>query len=51
MCEKCAPLDSKIEHYQKLLFGIGDQLTIDRIKSLIADLQAQKAELHPKQEQ
>jgi hypothetical protein len=51
MCEKCAPLDQKIEHYQKLLLGIGDQLTIDRIKQLIADLQVQKATLHPEQNQ
>jgi hypothetical protein len=51
MCDKCAGLDKKIEHYQKLLLGIGDQLTIDRIKSLIADLQAQKAALHPEQKQ
>ena len=47
MCDKCEKLDQKIEHYQKLLFGIGDQLTIDRIKSLIADLQARRAALHP----
>jgi hypothetical protein len=51
MCEKCEQLDKKIEHYQKLLLGIGDQLTVDRIKSLIADLQAQKATLHPEQTQ
>ena len=51
MCDKCAPLDKKIEHYQKLLLGIADQLTVDRIKSLIADLQAQKAALHPEQKQ
>jgi len=31
--------------------GIADQLTVDRIKSLIADLQAQKAALHPEQKQ
>jgi hypothetical protein len=47
MCDKCAPLDQKIEHYRKLLLGIGDQLTIDRIKELISDLQAQKVALHP----
>jgi hypothetical protein len=41
-CDKFAPLDKKIEHYQKLLLGIADQLTVDRIESLIADLQAQK---------
>jgi hypothetical protein len=51
MCDKCEELDKKIEHYQKLLLGIGDQLTVDRIKSLIADLQAQKAALHPEQKQ
>jgi hypothetical protein len=51
MCDKCEQLDKKIEHYQKLLLGIGDQLTVDRIKSLIADLQAQKAALHPEQKQ
>jgi hypothetical protein len=51
MCDKCEQLDKKIEHYQKLLLGIGDQLTVDRIKSLIADLQTQKAALHPEQKQ
>jgi hypothetical protein len=51
MCEKCEHLDKKIEHYQKLLLGIVDQLTVDGIKSLIADLQAQKAALHPEQNQ
>jgi hypothetical protein len=51
MCDKCERLDSKIEHYQKLLLGIGDQLTVDRIKSLIADLQARKAAVHPEQKQ
>jgi hypothetical protein len=51
MCDKCAPLDKKIEHYQKLFLGIDDHATIDGIKSLIADLQAQKAVLHPEQKQ
>jgi hypothetical protein len=51
MCDKCEQLDKKIEHYQKLLLGIADQLTVDRIKSLIADLQAQKTVLHPEQKQ
>jgi hypothetical protein len=51
MCEKCEQLDKKIGHYQKLLFGVSDQLTVDRIKSLIADLHAQKVVLHPEQKQ
>jgi hypothetical protein len=51
MCDKCEQLDKKIEHYQKLLLGIRDQLTVDGIKSLIADLRAQKAVLHPEQKE
>jgi hypothetical protein len=51
MCDKCEQLDKRIEHHQKLLLGIADQLTVDRIKSLIEDLQAQKASLHPEQKQ
>ena len=51
MCDKCAPLDKKIEHYQRLLLGIADQLTVDRIKSLIADIRTQKETLHSEQKQ
>ncbi len=51
MCEKCAELDKKIEHYGRMLLSIGDQITVERIEALIADLQAQKATLHPKQKQ
>jgi hypothetical protein len=50
MCEKCEQLYKKIEHYQKLLLGIADQPTVARIKSLIADLRAQKAALHPEKQ-
>jgi len=31
--------------------SIGDQVTVDRIKVLIGDLQAQKAALHPEPKQ
>ena len=51
MCNKCTELDNKIEHYRRILLAIGDQITDDRIKSLIADLQAQKTTLHPEQKQ
>jgi hypothetical protein len=47
MCDKCVEVDKKIEHYRRILLSMGDPLTVDRIKSLIADLQAQKATLHP----
>jgi hypothetical protein len=51
MCEKCTDIDNTIERYRRILLAIGDQLTIDRTKEMIADLQAQKAALHPEQAQ
>jgi hypothetical protein len=50
MCERCAKLDAKIEHYQRLSSKLTDQPTLDGIKELIARMKAEKAALHPKQE-
>jgi hypothetical protein len=47
MCEKCDGIDKKIERYQSIRSQIADQITVDRIKELIAEMQAQKAALHP----
>ena len=49
MCEKCNNIDKTIERYRRILLAIGDQLTIDRTKEMIADLEARKAALHPEQ--
>jgi hypothetical protein len=49
MSGKRAELDKKIDHYRQMLLSIGDQITVERIEVLIADLQAQKATLHPEQ--
>jgi hypothetical protein len=51
MCEKCVELDSKIEHYQRMASRISDQAMLAGIKELIERMQAQKAALHPEQEQ
>ena len=51
MCDKCADLDSKIEHYRLMASRMTDQAFLDGIKQLIERMQAQKVELHPKQEQ
>jgi hypothetical protein len=51
MCDKCAELDKKIEHYRLIPLSIGDQITVERIEALIEDLRAQKATLHPEQKQ
>jgi hypothetical protein len=50
MCEKCEELDDKIEHYRRIAASINDQLTIDRIRELVATLEAEKAALHPEQQ-
>jgi hypothetical protein len=50
MCDKCAELDGRIEHYRRIAASISDQLTITRIKELVAKLETQKAELHPEQQ-
>ena len=47
MCEKRVEIDKTIERYRQIERSIMDQLTVDRTKELIADLEAQKAALHP----
>jgi hypothetical protein len=47
MCDKCAVLDKKIDHYEQILISIGDRVTVERLHAMIADLQAQKVVLHP----
>jgi hypothetical protein len=49
MCEQCVEIDKKIDHYRSLSSGITDQATLDGIKKLIEQMQAQKAALHPEQ--
>ena len=47
MCDKCAELEKKIEHYERIRSSINDQLTVDRIKELVERMRTQKAALHP----
>jgi hypothetical protein len=47
MCDKCVEIDGRIEHYQRLAFGITDRPTLDGIKKLIEGLETKKAALHP----
>jgi hypothetical protein len=51
MCEKCAELDERIERYRRVSSSITDQLTIDRIKGLMEELQVEKAAFHPEKEE
>jgi hypothetical protein len=49
MCEKCVEIDKTIERYRQIKRSIMDQLTVDRTKELIDDLEAQKAALYLKE--
>ena len=51
MCDKCVEIDEKIKRFENIMRSISDQPTIDGAKRLIAELQAQKAVLHPQREQ
>jgi hypothetical protein len=46
MCERCDRLDEKIQHYGKVISAMTDQLTIERIATLVLEMQTQKAALH-----
>ena len=49
MCDRCDELDAKIEHYRKLVSLVMDPLTTERAAILIAEIEDQKAALHPGQ--
>jgi len=51
MCKRCSELDDKIQHYQRISTHLTDQLTLDGIAGLIKQMLAEKATLHPEQEQ
>jgi hypothetical protein len=51
MCDKCIQLDKEIEHYERLASGMADELTLERIRESVQKMRAQKAALHPDEEQ
>ena len=44
MCEKCVDIDKRTEHYRRICASISDELTIDRIRELIQNLEAEKGQ-------
>jgi hypothetical protein len=50
MC-KCDELDRKIEHYRKLAPDISDPLTLEGIADMIREMEAQKVQFHPEEEE
>jgi hypothetical protein len=49
LCAISAPNSTKRSSITGECCSIGDQITIERIEALIADLKTQKATLHPEQ--
>ena len=47
MCDKCDEIDKTIERYRQIKERIADQALVDRARELIAELEADKAALHP----
>jgi hypothetical protein len=47
MCEKCVEIDKNVERYRSILRSIRDEATVEGAEKLIADLETQKAALHP----
>jgi hypothetical protein len=47
MCDKCTEIDNTVERYRRILLAISDQVTVDRTKELIGELEARKVALHP----
>lgn len=48
MCDACGRLEEKIAHYKRVMSAMTDQLTVERIAALVAEIEAQKIALHPK---
>jgi hypothetical protein len=50
MCEKCAEIDKKIDHYRWLAVYVNDERTAKGINELIQQYEAGKRALHPEQQ-
>ena len=47
MCHKCVEIDKRIAHLNEVAGRLADTQTLQGLHSLIADLDARKAALHP----
>jgi hypothetical protein len=46
MCEQCVEIDRTIERYRQVQRSISNELTIDRAKEVIVELELKKSEIH-----
>lgn len=47
MCSQCEEIDAKIKRLRDIATRLLDQQTLEGIAGLVAELEAQKAALHP----
>jgi hypothetical protein len=47
MCERCKAIDIEVRNFKRLHAQADDQLALALIAEAIADLEAEKASLHP----
>jgi hypothetical protein len=51
MCEKCDHIEITIQRARRLASSVTDQLTVERLKAMVEDLQIKRARLHPETEE
>jgi len=49
VCDRCIEIDATITRYRWIKVHVIDAQTVQAADDLIAELEAEKAELHPKQ--
>ena len=49
MCEQCDELQKQIDRYRQFLTQYFDQLTTKNIEQAVAEMEQQKAALHPEE--
>jgi hypothetical protein len=47
LCEKCKDIDDKMARYRRLSRAVNDKPVMESLDRLIADLELEKAALHP----
>jgi quinolinate synthase len=47
MCEKCAQLDERLQHYRDLADQVNDKFTKEAVERLTEQYTAQKLVMHP----
>lgn len=47
MCEKCDEIDIRLERYRRISSGLTDRQVLESIETIMENMKAEKAALHP----